>query len=78
MISDGLRINFFQIIFDDDDIDPFIEIFRSFIYYLAAGRAPEAIRPWLGGGTLIGVDKWDTQGRPMDYVAYLQDYFSDG
>ena len=54
--------------FGDDDADPFVELFRQFVQYLAEGRAPQALRPWLGGGTLIGVGKRDSQGKtiPLD------------
>ena len=48
---EGSRADFLRLLCGEiGDIDSFVELIRDFVQLLAEGRAPMALRAWIGGG----------------------------
>ena len=62
---DGLRADLLKILMGHEDDEEILPLYRDFVQLLADGLAPTYLRPWLGGGQLIGIGKVDQQGAPI-------------
>ena len=49
----------------NDEDDGILPLYRDLVQLLVDGLAPAHLRPWLGGGQLIGIGKVDPQGNPI-------------
>ena len=59
----GLRADIIKAFIGPDGDDPIIFTIHKFVQFLADGKAPKGMKPWLGGGILIGAEK---PGKPLD------------
>ena len=62
---DGLRADFLRLLLESPGGDTFLGVLRDFVQLLVDGRAPLELRPWIGGGTLVGIGKRDGQGQAI-------------
>ena len=62
---DGLRADLLKMLMGDEEDEGILLLYRDFVQLLADGLAPLHLRPWLGGGQLIGIGKVDPQGNPI-------------
>jgi hypothetical protein len=62
---DGLRADLLKMLMGDEEDEGILLLYRDFVQLLADGLSPLHLRPWLGGGQLIGIGKVDPQGNPI-------------
>ena len=62
---DGLRADLLKALMGNDEDDGILPLYRDLVQLLVDGLAPAHLRPWLGGGQLIGIGKVDPQGNPI-------------
>eukprot|EP00438_Fugacium_kawagutii_P000312 Skav205273 [mRNA] locus=scaffold1841:208849:211374:- [translate_table: standard] len=62
---DGLRADFLKALIGHDEDEGILPLYRDLVQLLADGLAPTYLRPWLGGGQLIGIGKVDAKGSPI-------------
>ncbi|CAL1152009.1 unnamed protein product [Cladocopium goreaui] len=61
----GLRADLLKALMGHEEDEGILPLYRDFVQLLADGLAPTYLRPWLGGGQLIGIGKVDQQGAPI-------------
>ena len=61
----GLRADLLKTLMGHEEDEGILPLYRDFVQLLADGLAPTYLRPWLGGGQLIGIGKVDQQGAPI-------------
>ena len=59
---DGLRADFLKGLVGHSLESPLLPILQQFLQVFADADVPEALQPWLAGGTLIGIGKVDKEG----------------
>ena len=62
----GLRADFLKQCISSDEDDGCSALFAELVQLFADGNAPTYLRPWYGGGSLMGVGK---AGKPLDVDA---------
>ena len=63
---DGIRGDFLRdMIGQQSHDDSMARLFRDMVQLLADGQAPPFLRPFFGGGRLVGVGKKDASGNPI-------------
>ena len=67
---DGIRGDFLRdMLGQRPDEEPIAKLFRDLVQLLADGKAPEYLRPFFGGGRLVGVGKKDGSGNLISLEA---------
>ena len=62
---DGLRPDFLKGLIGSGEDSSLVPLLAEFVQKMADGQVPHALRPWLVGGTLVGVDKVAKDGSPV-------------
>ena len=62
---DGLRPDFLKGLIGSGEDSSLVPLLAGFIQKMADGQIPHALRPWLAGGTLVGVGKVTKDGSPV-------------
>ena len=63
---DGIRGDFLRDIMGfESDQEPIGKVLQAFVQLLADGNVPTYLRPFLGGGHLVGIGKKDLAGNPI-------------
>ena len=62
---DGLRPDFLKGLIGSGEDSSLVPLLAEFVQKMADGQIPHALRPWLAGGTLVGVGKVAKDGSPV-------------
>ena len=62
---DGLRADFLKGVVGQSLDSGVLHVLREFLQILVDAEVPDVLKPWLAGGSLVGVGKIDKSGRPI-------------
>ena len=62
---DGLRADFLKGVVGQSLDSGLLHVLREFLQILGDAEVPDMLKPWLAGGSLVGVGKIDKSGRPI-------------